>query len=338
MLRECHGNKNVQKLNYANQVEETGILFYACNAMTDVKENHSCYIDSGCSNHMTGDESLLVNIQRNLTSKVKIGTGEIVPVAGKGTLVIKTKLGKKHIQEVMLVPGLEENLLSVGQMMEHGCFLLTMMPASDLALKASVTHCLQTWHKRLGHLNDRGIKLLEDQGMVHGLPHLEQISVVCEGCMVGKQHRDSFPLESTWRATSPLELVHRDICGPMKTESISGNRYFLLFTNDCTRMSWKGMSYEFWAEAVNTAVYLLNRCPTKSLKKVTPFEAYTGRKPGIAHLKIFGSPCHVLIPSALRHKLEENSHKCIFVGYGLCEKGYKLFDPRTRKVILSRDV
>ncbi|BBH09287.1 transposable element gene [Prunus dulcis] len=100
----------------------------------------------------------------------------------------------------------------------------------------------------------------------------------------------------------------------------------------------KGMTYDFWAEAVNTAVYLLNRCPTKSLKKVTPFEAYTGRKLGIAHLKIFGSPCHVLIPSALRHKLEENSHKCIFVGYGLCEKGYRLFDPSTRKVILSRDV
>ncbi|KAI5337555.1 hypothetical protein L3X38_016826 [Prunus dulcis] len=100
----------------------------------------------------------------------------------------------------------------------------------------------------------------------------------------------------------------------------------------------KGISYEFWAEAVNTAVYLLNRCPIKSLKKITPFEAYTGRKPGIAHLKIFGSPCHVLIPSSLRHKLEENSHKCIFVGYGLCEKGYRLFDPSTRKVILSRDV
>ncbi|CAL2229802.1 unnamed protein product [Prunus armeniaca] len=405
---------------------------------------------------MTGDEGLLVNIQRDLTSKVKMGTGEVVPVAGKGTLVIKTKLGKKHIHEVMLVPGLEENLLSVGQMMEHGyhlvfggnvvsvydnqsleilivkvqmtnnrCFPLTMMPASELVLKASVTHCLQTWHKRLGHLNERSMKLLENQGMVHGLPHLEQMSVVCDGCMQGKQHRDSFPLESTWRASNPLELVHTDICGRMKTESLSGNMYFLLFTDDYTRMSWvyfirnkssalecfmkfkamtelqsgfkikslrsdrggeflsgefnrfceesgiqrqltvayspqqngvaerknrtvvemaksmlheKGVPYEFWAEAINTAVYLLNRCPTKALNKVTPFEAYTGRKPGIAHLKIFGSPCHVLIPSALRHKLEENSHKCIFVGYGLCEKGYRLFDPSTRKVTLSRDV
>ncbi|BBN69279.1 multidrug resistance-associated protein 9 [Prunus dulcis] len=100
----------------------------------------------------------------------------------------------------------------------------------------------------------------------------------------------------------------------------------------------KSLPYEFWAEAVHTAVYLLNRCPSKSLEKMTPFEAYTGRKPGIAHLKVFGCLCHVLIPSVLRHKLEENSHKCIFVGYGLCEKGYRLYDPKTRKIILSRDV
>ncbi|CAL8133188.1 unnamed protein product [Prunus armeniaca] len=105
-------------------MEETGTLFYVCNAATDVKVNHSWYIDSGCSNHMTRDEGLLLNIQRDLTSKVKIGTGEVVPVAGKGTLVIKTKLGKKNIHEVMLVPGLEENLLSLGQMMEYGYHLV----------------------------------------------------------------------------------------------------------------------------------------------------------------------------------------------------------------------
>ncbi|BBG92635.1 hypothetical protein Prudu_000428, partial [Prunus dulcis] len=372
MIRECNGNKNAHKVNYANQVEETGTLFYMCNAATDVKKNHSWYIDSGCSNHMTGNEGLLVDIQRNLNSKVKMGTGEVVPVAGKGTLVIKTKLGKKHIQEVMLVPGLEENLLSVGQMMEHGYYL--------------VFGGNMTWHKRLGHLNERSLKLLENQGMVHGLPHLEQVSVVCEGCMLGKQHRDSFPLESTWRASHPLELVHTDICGPMKTDSISGNKYFLLFTDDCTRMSWvyfirnkssalecfrkfkamtelqsgykiKGLrSDRGWhSKAINSGILpqqngvaeRKNRTVVemaksmlheKTLNKVTPFEAYTGRKPGIAHLKIFGSPCHVLIPSALRHKLEENSHKCILVGYGLCEKGYRIFDPSSRKVILSRDV
>ncbi|KAI5330256.1 hypothetical protein L3X38_029654 [Prunus dulcis] len=238
MVRNCHDNQSVQRVNYANQVEETGTLFYACNAVTDVKMSNSWYVDSGCNNHMTGDERLLIDIRRDVTSKVKMGTEETVQVAGKGTLVIETKTGRKHIQEVMLVPGLEENLLSVGQMMEHGCFSLTMVPATQLVLGASVTHSLQTWHKRLGHLNDQSIKMLANQDMVHGLPSLEKDFAVCEGCKRGKQHRDSFPAESTWRAQSPLELVHTDICGPMQIASMSENRYFLLFIDDYTRMVW----------------------------------------------------------------------------------------------------
>ena len=65
----------------------------------------------------------------------------------------------------------------------------------------------------------------------------------------------------------------------------------------------KGIPYQFWGEAVNTAVYLLNRCPTSSLEKKTSFEAFSGRKPGVKHLKVFGSVCYALIPSQLRHKL-----------------------------------
>lgn len=70
----CNGNKGTQKVNYANQFEETRSLFYVSNVVTNMKVNHIWYIDSGCSNQMTGDERLLVNVQRNLTSKVKMGT------------------------------------------------------------------------------------------------------------------------------------------------------------------------------------------------------------------------------------------------------------------------
>ena len=50
----------------------------------------------------------------------------------------------------------------------------------------------------------------------------------------------------------------------------------------------KGMPYHFWGEVVNTAVYLLNRCPTKAVENLTPFEAYSGRKPSVKHLRVFG--------------------------------------------------
>lgn len=65
-----------------------------------------------------------MNVNRNLNARVKMRIREIVSVAGKGTLVIKSKLGRKHIQKVMLVPGLEENLLNVRQMLKHGYYLL----------------------------------------------------------------------------------------------------------------------------------------------------------------------------------------------------------------------
>lgn len=76
-------------------------------------------------------------------------------------------------------------------------------------------------------------------------------------------------------------------------------------------MHIKDLPYQFWAEEVNTIVYLLKKCPTKALGKITQFEAYNGRKPEITHLNIFGSMCYVHIPSSIRHKLERKSQMYI---------------------------
>ncbi|KAI5352875.1 hypothetical protein L3X38_005767 [Prunus dulcis] len=100
----------------------------------------------------------------------------------------------------------------------------------------------------------------------------------------------------------------------------------------------KGMPLEFWAETVNIAVYVLNRSPTKALDKKTSFEAYSGRKPGLKHLKVFGSVCYAHVPNPQRQKLDSTSNRCVFLGYGSCEKGYRLYDIATGKVIISRDV
>jgi hypothetical protein len=100
----------------------------------------------------------------------------------------------------------------------------------------------------------------------------------------------------------------------------------------------KGLPKAFWAEAVYTVVYLMNRCPTKAVWDKTPFEAWSGRKPSIKHLKVFGCICYVQIPKEKRYKLDETSEKCIFVGYSSMSKGYRLYNLKTNKVIISRDV
>ncbi|KAM1504399.1 hypothetical protein FF1_000502 [Malus domestica] len=122
--RECTVGKTVQKANSANQVEVTGNLFYANSAISESNVNGNWYIDSGCSNHMTGNANLLVDIKTNVAGKVQMPTGVLVNVAGMGSLEIDTNRGKKYIREVMHLPGLKKNLLSVGQMDEHGYYLL----------------------------------------------------------------------------------------------------------------------------------------------------------------------------------------------------------------------
>ena len=55
------------------------------------------YVDSGCSNHMTGREDLLVDIDRTMTAKVEMGTGQLIEVIDKGNLVVETKMGRRYI-------------------------------------------------------------------------------------------------------------------------------------------------------------------------------------------------------------------------------------------------
>lgn len=100
----------------------------------------------------------------------------------------------------------------------------------------------------------------------------------------------------------------------------------------------KGLPKSFWAEAVACAVYLLNRSPTKSVKNVTPQDAWSGHKPSIKHLKVFGCIAYAQIPKEKRKKLDDRGEKCIFIGYSENSKAYKLFNPITNKVIISRDV
>ena len=82
----------------------------------------------------------------------------------------------------------------------------------------------------------------------------------------------------------------------------------------------------------------MNRCPTKSVKNKFPQEAWTGMNHSVSHLKVFGCVAYAHIPDELRKKLDKKGQKCIFVGYSEDTKAYKLYDPVTRKVIISRDV
>jgi len=99
----------------------------------------------------------------------------------------------------------------------------------------------------------------------------------------------------------------------------------------------KNLPKFLWGEAVITTTYILNRSPTKMLKNITAEEAWTGVKPSVEHLRVFGSICYKHVPYQLRRKLDDKSVSLLLIGF-YSTGGYKLFDPNTGKVIVSRDV
>jgi hypothetical protein len=100
----------------------------------------------------------------------------------------------------------------------------------------------------------------------------------------------------------------------------------------------KGMPAEFWGEAVPTAVYLLNRSPTKSLQGRTPYETWYNKKPKVHHLHTFGYVVYVKKVGPGVSKLSDRSTKMVFIGYESGTKGYRVYDPVAKKLHISRDV
>ncbi|KAL0556123.1 hypothetical protein IC582_004633 [Cucumis melo] len=100
----------------------------------------------------------------------------------------------------------------------------------------------------------------------------------------------------------------------------------------------KGLSNDFWVEAISTSIYLLNISPTKAVMNKTPFEVWYGKKPNVSHLRVFGCISYALVPSQVRQKLDKKSEKCLFVGYCTQSKAYRLYNPLNGKILARRDV
>ncbi|GJV41263.1 retrovirus-related pol polyprotein from transposon TNT 1-94 [Tanacetum coccineum] len=224
-------------------------------------------VDSGCTKHMTGNILILYNFVEKYLGTVRFGNDQFAPILGYRDLV----QGNITINRVYYVEGLNHNLFLVGQFCDADlevafrkstCFvrdlqgndLLTGNRGSDLytislqETTLSTPLCLMAkasptqawlWHRRLSHLNFDYINLLSKKDVVIGLPKLKYVKdQLCSSCEVSKAKRSSFKTKVVPSSKGRLNLLHMDLCGPMRVASINGKKYILVIVDDYSRYTW----------------------------------------------------------------------------------------------------
>nr|GEU56161.1 retrovirus-related Pol polyprotein from transposon TNT 1-94 [Tanacetum cinerariifolium] len=224
-------------------------------------------VDSGCTKHMTGNLKLLCNFVEKFLGTVRFGNDQFAPILGYGDLV----QGNVMINRVYYVEGINHNLFSVGQFCDADlevafrkstCFvrdlqgndLLTSNHGSNLytiSLQESTSStplCLMAkatptqawlWHRRLSHINFDYINLLLKKDIVIGLPKLKYVKdQLCSSCELSKAKRSSFKSKAIPSLKGRLNLLHMDLCGPMRVASINGKKCILVIVDDYSRYTW----------------------------------------------------------------------------------------------------
>nr|GEZ57135.1 retrovirus-related Pol polyprotein from transposon TNT 1-94 [Tanacetum cinerariifolium] len=225
------------------------------------------YLDSGCSKHMTGDRSWLLNFVKKFIETVRFGNGHFGVIMGYGDYVV----GESIISRVYYVEGLGHNLFSVGQFCDfdlevafrkHSCCVrdtdgvdlikgsrgsnLYTISVEDM-MKSSLICLLSKasknkswlWHRRLNHLNFGTINDLTRKDLVRGLPRLKfEKDHLCSASQLGKRKKYTYKPKAENTNLEVLNTLHMELCGPMRVQTINGKKYILVIVDDYSRFTW----------------------------------------------------------------------------------------------------
>nr|GEU85250.1 hypothetical protein [Tanacetum cinerariifolium] len=193
------------------------------------------YLDSGCSKHMTGDRSQLINFVQKFMGMVKFENDHVANIMGYDLEVAfhQHTCFIRNLNDVDLLTGSRGNNL-------YTLSLQDMMASSPICLfsKASKTKSW-LWHRHLSHLNFGAINHLARQGLVRGYPKLKfEKDHLCSACAMGKSKKKYHKPKSEDTNEEKLYLLHMDLCGPMRVESVNGKKYILIIVDDYSRFTW----------------------------------------------------------------------------------------------------
>jgi transposase InsO family protein len=265
--REKNKDK-IEKLRQETAEKTQALLVRAAKASASRKDDN-WYLDSAASVHLTHNLSWFGDNQlEDTTMPVSLADGTSVQASGVGTAILNLLVNgenvRTNLRNVYYCPELDSNLISLGTLEKKGCtftagkgLLRVSNPDSETALeanrvgtlyvanlastegpiKANKAATMNLWHQRLAHLNEKDIVKLQKQAEGITIPQNDR-TTTCEACILGKQHETPSYQPQENRATKRGQRIHADLGGGKASLSIGGDRYFILLTDDYSRMRW----------------------------------------------------------------------------------------------------
>lgn len=263
----------------------------------------SWVIDSGASAHMTNNREFFESLSDFSGGWITLADGQKTKILGEGYGMLRGVDGsgntvKIDMQNVKFVPGLSTSLISVAKLGEknlavnfdgEGCriadaggdvvatgyrygglyYLRTVEVSNKAAAGEHHENCQHQWHRRFGHRDWAAAERLFKEKLATGVKVGDcGMRLVCECCLEGKSARQPFPPVAERKSKRILDIVHTDLCGPMKTTTPSGNRFVMHLIDDYSRF---------------TVTYLLKH-KSEAAQIIKDYVRWTqnvfGRKPG----------------------------------------------------------
>ncbi|GJT08163.1 retrovirus-related pol polyprotein from transposon TNT 1-94 [Tanacetum coccineum] len=303
-------NSQAVATNAARKVNTVKPIYYLQRAL-----KNKGIVDSGCSRHMTGNKAHLAECQDYNGGPVAFG-GSKCYIIGKG----KIKTGKLDFEDVCFVKELQHfNLFSVSQI----CDKKNKVLFTD-------TGCLMLCPDfKLPDENQVLLRVPRQNNMYSF--NLENIVLQRLACLNCKGHYDFSRDFIEFCGSKWIKREYSNARTPQQN-GVAERKNMTLIEAARTMLADSFLPNTFWAEAVSTACYVLNRVLVTKPQNKTPYELITGKIPIISYIRPFG--CHVTILNTIDHlgKFDGKSDEGFLVGYSLNSKAFRVYNLETKRV------
>nr|GEY94132.1 retrovirus-related Pol polyprotein from transposon TNT 1-94 [Tanacetum cinerariifolium] len=256
------------------------------------------HLTSRCSKHMTGNLKLLINFVEKF-----LGTGNDLLTGFRST-------------DLYLIT------------LQH-----TNCPNPICLMAKASSSQAWLWHRRLSHLNFDTINLLSKNDIVVDLPKLKFIKDhLCSSCELGKAKRKSFHAKLTPSSKKWLQLLHMDLCGPIRVASINGKRYVLVIVDDYSRFTWT-----YFLRSKDETLEVLIDFLRLVQRGLQAQKGFITKRQFLEHLNktALSKDGTEHLDSENLDKMKKKGDECIFVGYSTQSRAYRVFNKRTRVIMES---